>query len=82
MGLDFDPSSCNPFYEHSEAIDSWQEEDFADKEFYWFSRLDNVHPSMWQIYIEAVATPKLTSFMSAEKFTLPFDIAIAVRGKN
>ena len=44
-GLDFDPVSCDPFYMRSETLD--QQVSLSDKSFFWFSRLENVNPSMW-----------------------------------
>ena len=55
-GLSFDPGECDPFYQRSEALEQYNTSDFADMEFYWFSRLEDVKPSMWQISIEAVLT--------------------------
>ena len=55
-GLSFNPGECDPFYQRSEALEQYTTSDFADMEFYWFSRLEDVKPSMWQISIEAVLT--------------------------
>lgn len=51
-GLDFNPNSCPPFYLREEVLD--QKEDFEKKKFYWMTRLEDVRPQMWQIYIEGV----------------------------
>ena len=80
IGLDFDPTSCGYFYEREEVWD--QTGDFSDREFFWFSRVEDVRPQMWNIYIEALATPKpAIDVFQAEDFTVKFDIAMAVRGK-
>ena len=80
-GLDFDPNSCGPFYESEQGLE--ESGSFAESEFYWFSRVEDVPPEMWQIYIEAIATPTIAASLASEgEYTLYFDLGIAVRGKN
>ena len=80
-GLDFDPLSCYPFYERAEAQDQTMV-DFDKQQFFWFSRIEDVHPNMWQIYIEAVASPRPEASNTGHSFSMKFDIGIAVRGKD
>ena len=80
-GLDFDPLSCEPFYERMEASEQ-QDVSFAEKQFFWFSRISDVKPQMWQIYIEAVISPHMVDFTSSKEIELTFDFGIAVRAKN
>ena len=56
--------------------------DFSDMKFIWFTRVENVHPEMWQIYIEAVATPHNLQFASQEETSLTFSMGLAIRGKH
>ncbi len=52
-------------------------------EFFWFSRIENVKPQMWQIYIEAVVSPHRNIQILAKKdFELSFFMRIAIRGKS
>ena len=77
------------------ADEMWWGRDFADMEFFWFSRITDVKPEMWQISIEAIVTQKNKerSFSSSsaegngndsaeEVYKLSFDIGMAIRGKN
>mmetsp|Transcript_45245 Transcript_45245/g.60047 ORF Transcript_45245/g.60047 Transcript_45245/m.60047 type:complete len:105 (+) Transcript_45245:507-821(+) len=50
--------------------------------FFWFSRVDNVRPEMWQIMIEGVVSPHDISFSTRENFEMSFDVALAIRGKK
>ena len=80
-GIDFDPTSCDPFYMRAESDDQLSG-DFATKQYFWFSRIDNVKPQMWQIMIEAVVSPHDIGFTSREEVEMTFDLALAIRGKN
>ena len=52
-------------------------------EFFWFSRIENVKPQMWQIYIEAVVSPQRNiQILGNKDFDLSFFMGIAIRGKS
>ena len=50
-------------------------------QFFWFSRVENVLPKMWQIYIEAVVSPHIVDFSTQSEIELEFNLGLAIRGK-
>jgi len=57
--------------------------DADDREIFWFSRIADIRPQMYQIFIEAIASPNDLHFTSrVGSYEMSFNTGLAIRGKN